>query len=148
VRAHTLSQVRNPLDPFLNKLAREYVDDDDLTSKMHRYFEVGEMGLVLQAPSLLVLHSGNLSSAHTIRSVGAASSEPIFCAANSGGTLWKTLQFRLNSMAACFQEVDVDGSGFLSYKELCQQLRKLDFTPPIHITMIDYDVITQVWAAA
>ncbi len=44
----------------------------------------------------------------------------------------------------------MDGSGFLSYKELCQQLRKLDFTPPIHITMIDYDVITQVatfWVA-
>ncbi len=40
--------------------------------------------------------------------------------------------------------MDVDGSGSLSYKELCQQLRKLDFSPPIHITMIDYDVITQV----
>ncbi len=33
-------QVRNPLDPFLNKLAREYVDDNDLTTKMHRYFQV------------------------------------------------------------------------------------------------------------
>ncbi len=54
------------------------------------------------------------------------------------------LQFMRNSRNACFQEVDVDGSGSLSYKELCMQLRKLDFTPPIHITMIDYDVITQV----
>ncbi len=39
--------MRNPLDPFLNKLAREYVDDDDLTSKMHGYFQVKDQGLEL-----------------------------------------------------------------------------------------------------
>ncbi len=34
--------MRNPLDPFLNKIAREYIDDEDLSAKMLRYFKARE----------------------------------------------------------------------------------------------------------
>jgi hypothetical protein len=47
--------------------------------------------------------------------------------------------------ASYAQEMDTNADGFLDYDELCSQLRRqLEFRPRIHITMSDYDVITQV----
>jgi hypothetical protein len=31
----------------------------------------------------------------------------------------------------------------MSFKELCQQLRRLDFHPPVHVTVSDFAAITQ-----
>ena len=42
------------------------------------------------------------------------------------------------------QDLDVDGSGSLSYAELCSRLRLLKLKPPIHLTLSDFDIITQV----
>jgi hypothetical protein len=42
--------------------------------------------------------------------------------------------------------MDTDGSDSLDYGELCSQLRRLQFTPHIHLTISDYDVVTQVRA--
>ena len=39
--------------------------------------------------------------------------------------------------------MDSDGSQTMSFKELCQQLRRLDFRPPVHVTMSDFASITQ-----
>ncbi len=33
-------QVRNPLDPFLQKLSMEYTDDADLSRRLLNYFQV------------------------------------------------------------------------------------------------------------
>jgi hypothetical protein len=41
------------------------------------------------------------------------------------------------------QELDEDGSGSVSYPELCSQMRRLELDPPIHLTQSDFDVITQ-----
>jgi hypothetical protein len=35
-----LIQERNPLDPFLSKLCREYSDDENLVLMLNRYFQV------------------------------------------------------------------------------------------------------------
>ena len=35
-----MSQVRNPLDPFLEKLCKEFIDDEDLSLRLHAYFKV------------------------------------------------------------------------------------------------------------
>jgi hypothetical protein len=32
-------QGRNPLDPFLGRLCKEYTDDHDLSSRLHAYFQ-------------------------------------------------------------------------------------------------------------
>ena len=37
-------QARNPLEPLLKKLAKEYVDDADLSDKLHRLYKVGRLG--------------------------------------------------------------------------------------------------------
>ena len=39
--------------------------------------------------------------------------------------------------------MDSDGSKTMSFKELCQQLRRLDFHPPVHVTVSDFAAITQ-----
>ncbi len=39
--------------------------------------------------------------------------------------------------------MDSDGSKTMSFKELCQQLRRLDFHPPVHVTVSDIVAITQ-----
>ena len=41
------------------------------------------------------------------------------------------------------QELDEDGSGTVSYSEMCSRLRQMDLKPPIHLTQSDFDVITQ-----
>ena len=39
--------------------------------------------------------------------------------------------------------MDTDGSGSISFDELCSRLRRLDVNPPVHITMTDFDAVTQ-----
>ena len=39
--------------------------------------------------------------------------------------------------------MDTDGSGSICFDELCSRLRRLDVNPPIHITMTDFDAVTQ-----
>jgi hypothetical protein len=50
----------------------------------------------------------------------------------------------INSTHLRPQEMDMNCDGALDYVELCTMLRKFDFYPRIHVTMSDYDVITQV----
>ena len=38
--AYNTGQVKNPLDPLLQKLSREYTDDADLTRRIQDYFHV------------------------------------------------------------------------------------------------------------
>jgi hypothetical protein len=39
--------------------------------------------------------------------------------------------------------MDGDGSGSISFDELCSRLRQLNFSPPIHITISDFAALTQ-----
>ena len=34
------NKIRTPLDPLLHILARDYVDDNDLTDRLHKLFQV------------------------------------------------------------------------------------------------------------
>jgi len=46
-------------------------------------------------------------------------------------------------LAALFKLLDSDEDGSLSFIELCQELKKLDFTPCIHLTEVDFGSFTQ-----
>jgi len=48
---------------------------------------------------------------------------------------------RLDSL---FEVVDTDGSGEVTFEELCCEMKKLDFSPPIHLTESDFAIFTQV----
>jgi hypothetical protein len=39
--------------------------------------------------------------------------------------------------------MDADGSQSISFDELCWRLRRLDFSPPVHITSSDFATLTQ-----
>ena len=39
--------------------------------------------------------------------------------------------------------MDADGSGSISFDELCTRLRQFDFSPPLHITISDFAALTQ-----
>jgi Ca2+-binding EF-hand superfamily protein len=72
-------QVHNTLDPLLEKMTRDYVDEEDLTNRLSDLFSV----------------------------------------------------------------LDSDSSGKICFAELCAELKKLDFNPPIHLSDGDFAVITE-----
>ena len=67
-------QVRNPLDPFLNQLCREYLDDEDLTQRMHRYFQARYMNIYILYYILKII---SCSTARTSPSACTATSRRV-----------------------------------------------------------------------
>jgi hypothetical protein len=39
--------------------------------------------------------------------------------------------------------MDADGSGSICFEEICSRLRRLNFSPPVIVTMSDFATITQ-----
>lgn len=144
-------------DAWASQIGRQLVDDDGLMDAWAVLFLVSYVlivGLVLINIVIAVLLDEFLSTVETEKQLHADDQHRR--ARQKMGIVKSPLDPLLESLCSfytnddlsqrirdLFEMLDADESNSLSCEELNYGLRKLKFKPPIHLTMDDYEVITE-----
>ncbi len=106
-----LQLARNPLEPLLKKISKEFVDDSDLSNKLHHLYKVSFISRVVGKRITACMSELNKLRPHH------AESQADYSLLRDSNHLQNELGIG--------QVLDSDGSGLLSASEFCASIKKL-----------------------